>query len=278
LNLRRDLAEETEGRLHRRRSKGERVRAQPGACVPGLDYARMKTQWIELEVDGSAMPSYVAAPDGRPLGAVVVLQEIFGVNAPMQKLTELTAGAGYFAIAPALFHRTDPAFEAEYSGPGFAKGLAAAGAVTFEGAIADIRAACAYVKERLGPDTKIATWGFCFGGSIAMLSATMPEISAAVSFYGGQIVKSAVPSRPSVLSLAAEVVAPIFFAFGGKDEHISPEDHAAIRKALNENGKPYEFRVFPQEDHGFFRQGPDGNPGSAEVWPLVQQFLAAHLA
>jgi carboxymethylenebutenolidase len=237
----------------------------------------MSTTWIELEVDGGPMPCYVAEPEGRPRGAVVILQEIFGVNAPMQRLTELTASAGYYAIAPALFHRTDPAFEAEYNQAGFAKGLAAAGAVTFEGAIADMRAACTSIGSSAGPATKVATWGFCFGGSIALLSATMQEISAAVSFYGGQIVKSAVPSRPPVLSLAAELRAPVFFAFGGKDEHIPPEAHAAIRKALDEHGKPYEFHVYPDEDHGFFRQGPAGNPGSAEVWPLVQQFLAEHL-
>jgi carboxymethylenebutenolidase len=238
----------------------------------------MTTSWIELEVDGSPMPCYVAKPEGKPRGAVLILQEIFGVNAPMKMLTELTASAGYFALAPALFHRTDPAFEAEYNGPGFAKGLAAAGAVTFEGAIADMRTACAYIEKETGPDTHIATWGFCFGGSIALLSATMPEIAAAVSFYGGQIVKSPVPSRPPVLSLAPEVRVPVFFAFGGKDEHITPEDHAAIRKAFDENGKAYEFHVYPDEDHGFFRQGPGGNAGSAEVWPLVQGFLAKELA
>jgi carboxymethylenebutenolidase len=238
----------------------------------------METHWVELAVGDTTMLSYVAEAATPPKGGVIIIQEIFGVNEPMRRLTELVASAGYLGVAPALFHRTDPKFHAEYNGDGFAKGLAAAGAVTFESATADIEAAATYLHERLGPDAKIATWGFCFGGSIALLSATLPDIDAAVSFYGGQIVRSPVPSRPPVLTLVPEVKAPLFFAFGGLDQHITPEDHAAIRGAFDRNGKPYEFYVYPQEDHGFFRQGPGGNPGSAEVWPLVQRFLAEHLA
>jgi carboxymethylenebutenolidase len=150
--------------------------------------------------------------------------------------------------------------------------------VTFETATDDIEAAVAYVRERLGADAKIATWGFCFGGSIALLSATLSGIDGAVSFYGGQIVQSPVPNRPPVLSVVPEVKAPLFFAFGGLDQHISPSDHAAIRSAFDANEKPYEFHVYPNEDHGFFRQGPGGNPGSQAVWPLVQRFLEERLA
>jgi carboxymethylenebutenolidase len=238
----------------------------------------METHSVELASGDTAMLAYVAEPATPAKSGVIVIQEIFGVNEPMRKLTELVASAGYLAVAPALFHRTDPKFHAEYSSEGFAKGLAAAGALTFENATADLEAAAAYLHERLGPDAKIATWGFCFGGSIALLSATLPPIDAAVSFYGGQIVHSSVPTRPPVLSLAAHITAPLFFAFGGLDQHITPQDHETIRATLDENGKAYEFHVYPQEDHGFFRQGPEGNPGSKEVWPLVQRFLAEHLA
>jgi len=238
----------------------------------------MKTHWIDLTVDGGPMPCYVAEPDAPAKSAVIVLQEIFGVNPPMVNLTELAASVGYFAVAPALFHRTDPQFQAEYNGPGFAKGLAAAGEVTFEGASADVSAVADYIRETVGPDTKIATWGFCFGGSIALLTATLPFVSAALSFYGGQIVHSPVPSRPPVITLVPEVKAPVLFAFGGKDEHIGPDAHAAIKSAFDAAKKPYEFYLYPEEDHGFFRQGPEGNAGAREVWPVVQKFLAEHLA
>jgi carboxymethylenebutenolidase len=237
----------------------------------------MQTHWIELAVGDTTMLSYVAEPASPPKAGIIIIQEIFGVNEPMRKLTELVASIGYLGVAPALFHRTDPKFEAEYNAGGFAKGQAAAAEVTLESASADLEAAATYVRERLGRDAKIATWGFCFGGSIAMLSATLPGIDAAVSFYGGQIARSPHPSRPPIVTLAPEVKAPLFFAFGGLDQHIPAEDWAVIRSALDEQKKPYEFHVLPEEDHGFFRQGPGGNKGSAENWPLVQAFLAEHL-
>jgi carboxymethylenebutenolidase len=238
----------------------------------------MKSHWIEREVTGSLMPTYVSEPDGTPTAGVIVIQEIFGVNSYMQHLTDVVAGLGYLAVAPNLFHRTDPHFDAPYAPEGFAKGSAAAGAVRFPDLVADLTSAGAYLRERLGEDAKIGTWGFCFGGSVAFLSATLPFVSAAVSFYGGQIAKSPIAARPPMIEIAAQVRAPIFFAFGAKDEHIPPEDHAVIRKALDARGKSYEFHVLETEGHGFFRQGPDANEGSRTIWPLVREFLASNLA
>jgi carboxymethylenebutenolidase len=185
---------------------------------------------------------------------------------------------GYLAVAPNLFHRTDPQFEAGYNPEGIAKGVAAASAVTFPEIVADLTSAGAYLRERLGAYAKIGTWGFCFGGSVAFLSATLPFVSCAVSFYGGQIARSPIPERPPMIDAAAQVRAPIFFAFGANDEHITPDDHAKIRKALDARGKSYAFHVARSEGHGFFRFGPDANPGAREVWPLVREFLAKHLA
>jgi carboxymethylenebutenolidase len=237
----------------------------------------MQTHWIELDVTGEAMPVYVSEPDGTPRGAVLVLQEIFGVNAEMQALTDLVAGAGYLAIAPALFHRTDPHFEATHDEAGFAKGLAAAGAVDLQQIVADLTAAGEYAKSRLGDAGKVATWGFCFGGSIAFLSATLPFVDAAVSFYGGQIARSPAPTRPALLVMAPQLRAPILFSYGGKDEHIPLSDVEKIEAELKVLDKPYELYVYPEEDHGYFRNGPTANDGSRDVWPRVQAFLAANL-
>jgi dienelactone hydrolase len=145
------------------------------------------------------MPTYVSQPDATPRGAVLILQEIFGVNAGIQSLTDLVASVGYLGIAPALFHRTDPHFDATHDEAGFAKGRAAAGAVDLQQIVADLTAAGAYAHQQLGSDAKVGTWGFCFGGSIAFLSATLPFVGAAVSFYGGQIASSPAPTRPPML-------------------------------------------------------------------------------
>ncbi|MGP6159130.1 MAG: dienelactone hydrolase family protein [Vulcanimicrobiaceae bacterium] len=235
------------------------------------------TSWVEIPVEGSIMPSYLAVPEGEgKRGAVVVIQEIFGVNEDIRKLTELVASAGYDALAPAVFHRVDPYFDATHDEAGFAKGRAAASATSRESLSHDLGSAMEWMRRRDDHNGKIATWGFCFGGSVAFFSATLPDVAAAVSFYGAQTVRAR-DGGPGFITLAPQVHAPLFFAFGGKDENIPAADRAVIRQALDDNRKPYVMRVFEEEDHGFFRAGPEGNAGSRSVWPEVQAFLATHL-
>jgi carboxymethylenebutenolidase len=236
------------------------------------------TSWVEIPVDGSIMPSYLAVPDGSGRrGAVIVIQEIFGVNADIRKVTELAASAGYDALAPSMFHRSDPYFDASRDEEGFAKGRAAAGATTRATLTHDLNAALGWLRGRADHNGKLATWGFCFGGSVAFFSATLPGVDAAVSFYGAQTVRAR-DGSPGFITLAPQIRAPLFLAFGGRDPNIPAEDREAIRQALETNAKTYELRVFEDEDHGFFRAGPQGNDGSRQVWPEVQAFLARYLA
>jgi len=238
----------------------------------------METHWIERDVTGTTMPVYVAEPAGTPKAGVIVIEEIFGVNSKIQKLTELAASEGYLAVAPNILHRAEPYFEVPYDEEGRAKGFAAASAMKLTDMVADVTSAGAYLRERLGESAEIGTWGFCFGGSVAFLSATLPFVRCAVSFYGGQIARSPIPDRPAMIEMAAQVRAPILFAFGGKDDHIPADDHAKIRKELDARAKVYEFYVYPSEGHGFFREGPEGNEGARRVWPLVQSFFKKYLA
>ncbi len=234
--------------------------------------------WADVDVTGEIMPVFTALPRGVPRGGVIVVQEIFGVNADMRRAAALLADEGYLAIVPALFHRTDPHFQAEHDETGIAKGRAAAGALDFQQLVADLTAAADYLRAQLGNDAKIATWGFCFGGSVAFLSATLPFVAAAVSFYGGQIARSSVPTRPPMLELAPQIQAPLLLAFGGRDASIPADDVAAIRAALEGHAKRFELLAYPDEDHAFFRAGPDANDGARAVWPRVRTFLAEHLS
>ena len=238
----------------------------------------MPTHWIERDVTGETMPCYVAEPAAAPRGGVVVIQEIFGVNADMQRIGDLVADEGYLAIVPALFHRTDPNFAASHDEAGFAKGRAAAGAIDQQQLVADLTAAADYLHERLGAEAKVATWGFCFGGSIAFMSATLPFVTAAVSFYGAQIAKSPAPNRPALVTMTPQIHAPLLLAFGGRDPYIPAEDVEVIREALDEYHKGFDLLVYADEDHGFFREGPAGTPGAADVWQRVRAFFASHLA
>jgi carboxymethylenebutenolidase len=238
----------------------------------------MTTEWVQVDVDGSAMPCYVARDENRPnTPGVVILQEIFGVNAEMRRITDLVASAGFTGLAPNFYHRTHPDLDLPYNDEGFEIGAAAARATMIDAITADVKASVRWLAEHGAP--KVGTWGFCFGGSVAFLSATLPEVRAAVSFYGGQIAKSPVPTRPPLITFADRIQCPIFLAFGGKDEGIPPEEVEAIRNALAAAGKQFELVVYPDEGHAFFRRGVNGDstPAARDVWPKVQTFLHRNL-
>jgi carboxymethylenebutenolidase len=239
----------------------------------------MKSEWIEIDVAGSAMPSFVVRNEARPNApGIVVLQEIFGVNAEMRRIAELVASDGFTALVPNFYHRTHPGLDAPYNDEGFEIGAAAARATTLEGLTADVIGSVRWLQDHGAP--KVGTWGFCFGGSLAFLSATFPEVRAAVSFYGAQIAKSQVPTRPPLITLVDRIQCPIFLAFGGKDRSIPAEDVEAIRKALAAAGKEFELDVYPDEGHAFFRHGVTGEatPAARAVWQKVQTFLHKHLS
>ena len=233
----------------------------------------MRNETITIPVGDLRMPAYVARPDVDRAPGVIVLQEIFGVNEDMRALTDLVASAGYLAVAPAIFHRTDPAFDARHDEAGYAKGRAARDETRPETLIADIEATAAWLRAQPQHEGGIATWGFCFGGSVAFLSATLPSVDAAVSFYGGQIA-----GGPRFIDAFADKLrAPVLFAFGGKDQFIPAEATREIEQRLTALGKSFELYVYENEDHGFFRRGPEGNEGSADVWPRVREFLDEQL-
>lgn len=239
----------------------------------------MKHENVSVPVGGASMPAYLSLPDGDDKrAAVIVIEEIFGVNREIRRITDLVARTGYIGLAPNFFHRTHPDLDLDYQPESLNVGRAAAGAATLEGLQADLDAAIEFVLKQPRCNGAIATWGFCFGGSVAFLSATKPDVKAAVSFYGGQIAAGG-GSRPPLIEFTQDVRAPIFLSFGGKDQSITPEHVAAIEKALRDNGKRYALEVYPDEGHGYFRHGINGEstPGARDVWPKVQRFLAEHL-
>ena len=241
----------------------------------------MQTQDLTLTVDGNAMPSFLARPDGdEPRGAVIVLQEIFGVNTEVRRIAELVANAGYVALAINYYHRTDPQLNEPYTAEGLQKGFAAAGAVSRKTLRADVGAAIAYLEgQPFVKRGKIATIGFCFGGTVAFVTATLPGLAAAIPFYGGNIAAGLPNGEPEGLADAHDISVPLLLFFGGKDEYI---DHAAIAridKALIDAGKEYEIVSYPNVGHAFFRESSAAmNQHEVEdAWKKVQTFLAQHL-
>lgn len=247
----------------------------------------MITQSFTIDVGGSKMPVYLARPDGdQRLPAVIVLQEIFGVNAEIKRITDLVASAGHVGLAINYYHRTHPDLNEPYTQEGLQTGFKAAAAITRATLAADLGASRDWLEEQsFVRHGHIGTWGFCFGGTVAFFSATLPGITAAVSFYGGNIAAPLPSGEPEMLADAAKIHAPLLLVFGGRDAYIPPEAVERIRATLTAAHKDFRIQIYPDMDHGFFRESsaemdPLGDARAAAIadaWDLVQAFLKEHL-
>lgn len=237
----------------------------------------MQTKNVNISVGKGVMKAYYAAPDDGPRPAVIVLQEIFGVNAQMKRITELLASVGYVALAINYYHRSDPDLDLPYNDDGMKQGMAAAAQTNRDTYREDIGAAVRWLQAQSAVERgRIGTWGFCMGGSVAFYSATLPDINAAVAFYGGSIAGPLANGEPGVLSDVDDLKAPVLLAFGGKDHHITADNVQLIEARLTASGKPFELKVYPDQDHGFFRQSSNDfqDADVADAWQRVQTFLS----
>ncbi|MDE2157225.1 MAG: dienelactone hydrolase family protein, partial [Xanthomonadaceae bacterium] len=125
-------------------------------------------QYINIPTRGTqCIGAYLARPQGQPKGGIVVIQEIFGVNAHMRSVTDRFAGHGYTAIAPAFFDHLETGVELDYDEAGFAKGRQLVGELGLERALEDVASAA----EAISSSGRIGTVGYCWGGTVALLAA-----------------------------------------------------------------------------------------------------------
>jgi carboxymethylenebutenolidase len=182
--------------------------------------------------DGHEFQTWLAAPPARPRAAIVVVQEIFGVNSHIRAVTDGYAAAGYVAIAPALFDRVRRGIELGYSAADMQEGQGYVKQLQRGQTLADLSAAIAVVKHA----GRVGVVGYCWGGTIAYMAACELPIACAVAYYGGSITKE----------LAKHPKCPVMYHFGELDKHIPASDIAKI-KAAHPRG---EFHTYPAE-HGF---------------------------
>ena len=184
--------------------------------------------------DGFTFDAYKAVPTGPVRGAIVVLQEIFGVNAHIRRVTESFAEIGYIAIAPALFDRVQEGTELTYSETDFDAAMALWGRSSQEDALKDIAASIKAVGEEI--PGKVGVVGYCWGGALAFIaSGNLPGIDAAVSYYGN--VPAHLDIRPKV---------PLMMHFSEHDRHVSIDAVPEIRE-LYPQAQVYTYDA----DHGF---------------------------
>ncbi len=169
--------------------------------------------------DGHELDAYVARPSGDPIAALVVVQEVFGVNVHVRSVADGYAKDGFFAVAPALFDRFERGVELKYDGEDMQKAMAFAKRLNTDDLLKDTAAAIAYGRKQTGKKTGVI--GYCLGGSIAWLAACRLKIDAAVGYYGGQIAQHA-DEQPKC---------PVMLHFGKQDSHIPQEAVAKIQAA-----------------------------------------------
>lgn len=185
--------------------------------------------------DSFKLGAYRADPSGTAKGGVVVIQEIFGVNHHIRAVCDRLAAEGYAAVAPAIFDRQQPNFETGYSPDEIANARKFVANPDWAAMMKDVQAAIDDAKKS-GPAAII---GFCLGGSIAFLAAArLNGLSAAIGYYGGQIVKN-VDEKPNV---------PTQLHFGEKDASIPMSDVDTIKQM---RGADCEIYVYPGAQHGF---------------------------
>jgi carboxymethylenebutenolidase len=170
--------------------------------------------------DGHEFGAYVAEPGAAARAAIVVIQEIFGVNGHIRSVADGYAKKGYCAIAPALFDRVERDLELSYTPEDSKRGMGVATKVGMENALLDVAAAIAHATG-LSSGGKVGVVGFCWGGTLAWLSATRLSVAAAVGYYGGQIAKYAEEAPKCAVMLH----------FGEKDQNIPASETEKIQKA-----------------------------------------------
>ncbi|RUP24989.1 MAG: dienelactone hydrolase family protein [Curvibacter sp.] len=225
-------------------------------------------QFIDLKAaDGHVFPAYVAQPAGTPKGAVVVLQEIFGVNSHIRSVADGYAAQGYLAVAPATFNRVKPGVELGYTEADMGEGFGyktAVEALPEPGVLQDIQAAIDHAASA----GKVGIVGYCWGGLLVWRSAAaLSGLSAAVAYYGGGVTTPAeVARQPKV---------PVLAHFGDKDHWIPLDTVEAFRAAHPE----VQVHVYAA-NHGFNcdQRGSYDEAAANTARERSLAFFAQHLA
>jgi carboxymethylenebutenolidase len=215
--------------------------------------------------------AYRATPAGEPTAAIVVIQEIFGINAGIRRKCDTLAEAGYLAIAPELFWRFAPGVELD---PDIPEQLQQAfdlmGQLDQDAAIRDIEATIRAARDQLPDGGKVGVVGYCLGGRLAFMTATRTDVDAAVGYYGVGI--------DGLLGEKHAIAHPVLLHVPQDDHLVDHEAQARMHAGLDDHPR-VTIHDYPGEDHGFATEF--GNRRSDAAAILADQrtagFFAGHL-
>lgn len=246
-----------------------------------MPISEIETQTVNVTSGDVSLPSYLACPqeDGSWPG-IVVIQEIFGVNAHIREVTERIAREGYVVIAPPIYQRQAPGFETGYEPEDIKIGREYKVNTKASELLQDIQSAIDFLKHM--PQVKaeaIGTIGFCFGGHVAYLAATLPDVKATASFYGAQITTWQPGEDQPTVTRTPEIGGTLYAFFGLEDASIPVEQVDEIEDALAQHNVPHRVFRYAGAGHGFFcdRRQSYEPTAAADAWEQVKQLFQTTL-
>jgi carboxymethylenebutenolidase len=223
-----------------------------------------------LEGDGS-FSAYLAEPEGTPRGAIVVIQEIFGVNEGIRRKCDHWASLGYIGVAPDLFWRLEPGVELDPDVPEqFQQALGLMQRLDQDKAIADIEATIRDARRRLPQGGKVGCVGYCLGGRLAFMTSARTDIDAGVGYYGVGL--------EGLMGEKHAIARPVMLHIAGADHFVTPDKQALIHEGLDDHPK-VTIHDYPGEDHGFAAEmGKRRSEAAAELADRrTEAFFAEHI-
>jgi len=222
-------------------------------------------QFIHLKAnDGHSFGAYETGPAGKARGGLIVIQEIFGVNAHVRRVADGFAADGYRVIAPSIFDRAERGADLGYDKADVDRGVALRKQIEIAHMLLDIAA----TRDALAGAGKVGIVGYCLGGSLAWLAAAkVPGLAAAVGYYGGTIADS----------LGEKPRCPVMLHFGELDQGIPLADVEKIRSVAEPLGA--EIFVYPGAGHAFNRDGHQAlhEPSARLARERTLKFLGKHV-
>ncbi|RMD68368.1 MAG: dienelactone hydrolase family protein, partial [Cyanobacteria bacterium J149] len=225
--------------------------------------------------------AYLAQPDSsEELPAVIVVQEIFGVNDHIQDITRRIANEGYIAIAPAIYQRQAPNFTAGYTPEDVKIGREYKNQTKADELLSDIQATINFLYQlpRV-KKTGVGAIGFCFGGHVTYLTAILPEIKATASFYGAGIANWCPGSNVPTIARTKDIKGKIYCFFGEKDASIPPEQVTQIESELQKYQIPHQIFRYRDAEHGFMcdRRSSYHQESAQDAWEKALELFKTTL-
>lgn len=214
--------------------------------------------------------AYVARPDEPATAAIVVIQEIFGINAGIRQKCDRLAAAGYLAVAPDLFWRIEPGIELNPDVEAeMQQALGLMGKFDQDQGIADIEGTIRYARAEIGGG-KVGAVGYCLGGRLAYMTAARTDVDASVGYYAVGI--------DGLLGEKHAIAHPLMLHIAGDDGFVDAATQAAMHEGLDDHSK-VTLHDYPGEDHGFATEtGKRRSPQAADLADeRTMQFFKANL-